>query len=124
MSAEFRIKARSDTAAPERRVRVSDAVFYEAISKDKREKCAGSVRFAAISLRYVKFRIEGIKIPGIQMILYDPQRFTEALEVNYFTLAQKTDGVADLWILDQAQNVIVSGAGFLLCCNPIRTTLD
>ncbi len=48
--------------------------------------------------------------------------FTEALEVRHFTLAQEFERIADIRIIDQAQQVVVGCARFLLCCNRIRTT--
>ena len=40
--------------------------------------------------------------------------FTEALEMHDFTLAEELNGVADIGITNQPQEVIIGGAGLLL----------
>lgn len=55
------------------------------------------------------------------MILNDPQGFAEALEVHDLPGPQETDRIADFRIFDQTQNVVVGGAGFLLCCGFVST---
>lgn len=77
---------------------------------------------AATISRRVKFRVEGVEVLGVQMILNDSQTFAKPLEVHHFSLAQESDGIADLRVLDQAEDVVIGGAGFLLCCNHVRTT--
>lgn len=62
----------------------------------------------------VKFRVEGIEVLGIQLILDQPEPFAETLEVYDLSLTQETDRFCNLLILDQTQNVIVSSSGFLL----------
>ena len=48
------------------------------------------------------------------MILGNAQGFTEALVVDDLPGSEELDGFTDIRILDQAQNVVVGGAGFLL----------
>ena len=66
------------------------------------------------SLFNVKFRIDGIKVSAVQMVLHDPQAFAESLIMYDFSFPQEADGVADLRIFDQTQDIVVGGAGFLL----------
>ena len=61
----------------------------------------------------VESRIERVEVLGVQTILYDAQRFTETLEVYDFSLTQKSDWIADVVVVDQAQDIVVSGAGLL-----------
>ena len=42
-------------------------------------------------------------------------RFAEALEMVDFALAEVFDGVADVGIVDEAQDIIVGHARLLLC---------
>ena len=42
-------------------------------------------------------------------------QFTETLEVNHLAFPEELDGLAHVRFLDQAQNVLIGGAGFLLC---------
>ena len=49
------------------------------------------------------------------MILSNTQGFTEALVMDDFPGSEELDGFTDIRILDQAQNVVVGGAGLLLC---------
>ena len=41
-----------------------------------------------------------------------------------FPLTQEADGIADLGILYQTKDVVVGGAGFLLCCNLISAIIQ
>ena len=52
------------------------------------------------------------------MILYRAQGVAEALEVYDFAGTQELDRLAHIGVVDQAQQVVVGRAGFLLCCNP------
>ena len=74
------------------------------------------------SLFNVKFRIDGIKVSAVQMVLHDPQAFAESLIMYDFSFPQEADGVADLRIFDQTKDVVISGAGLLFCCDFVRTT--
>lgn len=55
------------------------------------------------------------------MVLHGAQRVAEALEMHDFACAQEFQRFADIRIVDQAQQVVVCGAGFLLCCNLVST---
>jgi len=49
------------------------------------------------------------------------QRFTKALEVNDFTCAQEFDRLTHIGVVNQAQQVVISGARLLLCCDGVKT---
>lgn len=49
-------------------------------------------------------------------------RFTEALEVNNFTLPKEANDIVDIWVIGQAENIIIGDTGFLLCGDLARTT--
>ena len=44
-----------------------------------------------------------------------PVCFTKTLEVNHLAFPEELDGLAHVRFLDQAENVLIGGAGFLLC---------
>ena len=49
--------------------------------------------------------------------------FAKALEMDDFPFPQKTDDVVHVWIVGQAEDVVVGKAGFLLWYNLKSTTL-
>lgn len=57
------------------------------------------------------------------MLLHDSQGFTESLEMHNFPFSQEPDGFHDFRIFDQTKNIVIGGAGFLLCCDAVRTAL-
>lgn len=57
------------------------------------------------------------------MILQNSQSFAEALEVNDFPLSQVADGITYLRVSYHPQDIVIGGAGFLLCCDAVRTAL-
>ena len=65
----------------------------------------------------IKFRIADVEVLLIKSILQEPEGFTESLEMYNLALSQEADGIADFGIFDQAEDVIVCGAGFLFCCH-------
>lgn len=50
------------------------------------------------------------------------QWFTKALEMDYFALTQEANNIIDIRIVGKAENVVISEAGFLLCCDLAKTT--
>ena len=63
----------------------------------------------------VEGRIESVKILAVQMILGDADGVGKALIVNDLALTQILDGIADVGIVAQAQNVVVGHSRLLLC---------
>lgn len=70
----------------------------------------------------VEFGVICVVIAGIQIFLHIPQGVAETLEMDDFTLAQELDRVAHVRVIDQAQQVVVSCARFLLWCRAPGTT--
>lgn len=67
----------------------------------------------------------GIHIINVLLVQFFPQnleRLSKALEVNNLTLPKEFNHIIYVGIITQAQNVIVSGSCFLLCCNCVKTT--
>lgn len=48
--------------------------------------------------------------------------FAEALEVNNFTLPKKANDIVDVWVIGQAEDIVIGDTGFLLWCDLVRTT--
>lgn len=71
---------------------------------------------------YVELGVVGVVVACVQIFLHIAQGVTEALEVNDFALTQELDRVAYIGVVDQAQQVIVSCARFLLWCMADGTT--
>ena len=60
--------------------------------------------------------IKGVEVLLVELILRDAQAFAEALVMDDFALPQELDGLADIGIVDQPQDVVVGRARLLLCC--------
>ena len=71
-----------------------------------------NIVFSALS---VKARVDCVEILGIHAVLRDAEGVAEALVVNNLALTKKFDGVADVGVVDKAQNVVVGDARLLLC---------
>ena len=76
---------------------------------------------APVSILFTALRIErrvvGVEVLGIQMVLGDAEGVAKTLIMHDLPLAKELNGVAYVGIVRQAQNVVVGGACFLLCCN-------
>ena len=68
----------------------------------------------------VKGRIECVKILGIQIILDYAKPFAEPLEMNDLALSEESNGVNNVRVIYHSQNIVIGGAGFLLCCKIFR----
>ena len=64
----------------------------------------------------IKGGVEGVEVLFVQLILGNAQAFAETLVVDDLTLTQELDGFADIGIIDQPQDVVVSSARLLFCC--------
>lgn len=71
----------------------------------------------------IKFRVECIEIPAVEMVFYNVQPFAETLEMHDFAFSQETDWVADFRVFDKAQDIVIGSAGFLFCCDLVKTTV-
>ncbi len=70
----------------------------------------------------VKRRIDGVKVFGIQMILRNAKSIAEALVVNDFPLSEEFDGIPNVGVVTQAQNVVIGGTRLLLCYDHVFAT--
>ena len=76
----------------------------------------GSAALAGSLAGTVKTRVKRIKVFGIQLLLDAPKSFPEALEMHHLAGAEEADGVRNLGnIFDDPENIVVGGAGLLLC---------
>ena len=74
---------------------------------------AGVCIVASLFVSDVESRIVGIKISFVQVILYDPQGFSKTLIMHDFPLTQKSQGVPDIGVIGDANEVIIGGARLL-----------
>lgn len=64
--------------------------------------------FTAAVLTNIEFRIDGIEVFTVQIILNDAQAFTEPLIMNNLTFSQETYRIADFWVFHQSQDIVIS----------------
>lgn len=74
--------------------------------------------------RCIETWIEGIKIFRIKLILDGPECFAEALKMNNLSCTEEADGLDNIRLLDKPENVVISAAGFLLCCKVFMKICD
>ena len=74
--------------------------------------------------RSVKRRVIGVVVLRVYLVLHDTQGVAEALEVVDLALAEVFDGVADVGVVDEAQDIVVGDARLLFWCNHIRTNFS
>ena len=79
----------------------------------------GSGRFCA---SFVEGRVHEVHVFLIQLVAGQAQPLAEALEVDHLPGPQELDDIVDIRIVAQTQDVVVCRAGFLLCCDRVRTT--
>lgn len=63
---------------------------------------------------FIEVRIEGVEVSLVHMVLCDPKRFAESLEVHHFTFTQELDWISDIRIVHESQDVIIGFPRFLL----------
>lgn len=63
----------------------------------------------------VKGGVESVKILGVQIILCDAQSLAKSLVMHDLTLTKELDGIANIGIIYEAQNVVVGYSCLLLC---------
>ncbi len=59
----------------------------------------------------------------VQPLLRQGDGLAKALEVDDLPLPQEADHVVHIRVVRETEDVVIGDAGFLLCCNVIRTTL-
>ena len=65
-----------------------------------------------------------MEVLAVQLILHFAQCFAEALEVYDFSLAEEANDVVYIWVIGQAKNVVVGGAGFLFGAHVFHQVSD
>ena len=65
--------------------------------------------------------IEGVEIAGVEVILNHAEGFAKPLIMDDLPFPEEADGIAHVRLLHQTQDVVVGGAGFLLCCGFVST---
>lgn len=70
----------------------------------------------------VKSRVGEVDVFRVHLFLAKPQALAKPLEVYDLPLPQEADDVVYIWVVGKAQNVVIGEAGFLFCCNGVRTT--
>ena len=67
---------------------------------------------------FIKFRVKGIEVFGVQLILDNTESFAKALEMYDFPGAKELYGFIDIRIIpDKAEDIVIGGAGFLFGCH-------
>ena len=72
---------------------------------------------------FVEGRVHEVHVFLIQLVAGQAQPLAEALEVDHFPGPQEADGIIDIRVIGQAENVVVGNARLLLCRDLVRTTL-
>ena len=70
---------------------------------------------------FVKGRVHIVDIFFVHLVLCQPQAFAKALEVDDLPGPEEFDGVADVRVVGEAEDVVIGHAGFLLWCDCVRT---
>ena len=63
----------------------------------------------------VKRGVHKVDVFLVHPVLRQPQTLTEALEMNDLARSEEFNDVVDVGIIGKTQNVVICGAGFLLC---------
>ena len=67
---------------------------------------------------FIKFRVKGIEVFGVQLILDNAESFAKTLEMYDFPGAKELYGFIDIRIIpDKAEDIVIGGAGFLFGCH-------
>ena len=70
----------------------------------------------------VEAGVDEVNVFLVHAVLCQTQALTEALEVDHLPGPQELDDVVDVRVVTQAQDVVISDPGLLLCCDLVRTT--
>ena len=68
-----------------------------------------------VKFLFIKARIHRIKVFAVKPILRDAQRIAKPLIVHDLTLAEVFERLANVGVIDETDEVVVSHARFLLC---------
>ena len=70
----------------------------------------------------IKFRVDGVEVLAVQILLDESERFTESLIMYDLAFSQETDRVEDVRVIAHADDVVIGGAGFLFWGDLVSTT--
>ena len=70
----------------------------------------------------IKFRVDGVEVLAVQILLDESERFTESLIMYDLAFSQETDRVEDVRVVAHADDVVIGGAGFLFWGDLVSTT--
>ena len=88
--------------------------------------CAGLVFVPYRSDRFsaVKRWVSEINVVFFRLAVFDKtEGFTKPLEMHNLPLPQEPDGIVDIGVVTEPQDIVVGNAGLLLWCNHQSTTL-
>ena len=71
----------------------------------------------ALPVLQIKFRVDGVEVLAVQILLDESERFTESLIMYDLAFSQETDRVEDVRVVAHAEDVVIGGAGFLFRCH-------
>lgn len=71
---------------------------------------------------FIESRIHIVNIFLVHLVLRQPQALAEPLEMDNLPGPKEFNGVADVRVVGEAENVVVGNAGLLLWCDLVRTT--
>ena len=66
-----------------------------------------SAVFNQVGLFGVKGRVKGVEVAGVDLILGDADSLAEPLEMDQLPFPQEADGVLDVGVVDQPEDVVV-----------------
>ena len=69
----------------------------------------------SLSALFVEGGVAGVEVFAVEAILGGVEGFGEALIVDDLALAEELEGIADVGIVDHAEEVIIGHARLLLC---------
>ena len=67
----------------------------------------------------VKGWVQRVDILLVHLLPGQLQSLAEALEMHHFPGPQEFDDIVDIRVIAQPQDVVVGGAGLLLCCDGV-----
>lgn len=67
---------------------------------------------------FIKFRVKGVEVSGIEIILGYAEGFAKPLKMHDFPLSEELDGIPYIGVIGKAQDIVISCACLLLCCRP------
>ena len=70
--------------------------------------------FSAI---FINTRVAGVEILAVEMVGRDPEAFAETLVVDDLPFPQEFQRIADIRVVDEAEQVVVRCTGLLLGCH-------